>query len=192
MTEGKRNLLYSEDLRASLGGSTACSGFIGYLEEFESADPLWQEQFADIKTYLVDDILAKVDRMSMANSLEVRTPFLDHRVVQFAAGVASNLKLKGFTTKYLLKRCMARKLPREVLTRKKEGFSIPIKNWLRYELRSMMEEVLSPARLKQEGLFNAPYVEQLKREHLQGTANHSHLLWSLMIFEIWREMYLKG
>jgi asparagine synthase (glutamine-hydrolysing) len=157
---------------------------------FDAADPLWRQQFADIKTYLADDILVKVDRMSMANSLEARTPYLDYRVVEFAAGLPSALKLNGFQTKYLLKRCMATKLPRTILNRKKEGFSIPMKNWLKQELRPMMEEVLSSARIKQEGLFSASYIEKLKANHLKGIANCSHQLWSLMVFEIWRDMYL--
>ena len=85
---------------------------------------------------------------------------------------------------------MADKLPRAVLTRGKEGFSIPIKNWLRHELRPLMQDVLSPAKLRREGLFNPAYVENLKAEHLSGIANHSHRLWSLIMFEIWYDTYL--
>jgi asparagine synthase (glutamine-hydrolysing) len=102
------------------------------------------------------------------------------------------LKLKGMKTKYLLKQAMAGKLPREVLTRKKEGFSIPIKNWLKEELQPMMREVLAPDRLDREGIFNSAWVERLKSEHVQGSANHSHQLWALMVFEIWRDQYLKS
>ena len=191
LREETRGRLYSGDLLHSLNGHDASSSLVAYLEAFREADPLWRQQFADIKAYLADDILAKVDRMSMANSLEARTPFLDYRVVEFAAGVPSELKLKGFTTKYLLKRSMARILPPEVLTRKKEGFSIPMKNWLRRELRPMLEEVLSPERLRQEGLFDPAYVEALKEQHLRGVANHSHQLWALMVFETWRDVYLR-
>jgi len=190
MTEVNKDNLYSEELKRSASHFNPYSRFIAYLKAFEEADPLWQQQFADIKTYLPDDILVKVDRMSMANSLEARTPFLDYRVVEFAARLPSHLKLNGFKTKYLLKQCMAKKLPAATLNRKKEGFSIPIKNWLRQELRPLMHDVLSPERIKREGLFNASYVEKLKAEHLNGNANHSHQLWSLMIFEIWRDMYL--
>ena len=129
--------------------------------------------------------------MSMANSLEARAPFLDYRLAEFAAGLPTRLKLKGLQTKYLLKRCMEAKLPPSILKRKKEGFSIPIKNWLQHELRSMMGDVLSPSRLKHEGVFNAPYIEKLKADHLKGVANNSHQLWSLMIFEIWRDTYLQ-
>ena len=190
LTEDKKTQLYSGDLKRLVGQTDACSRFVDHLKAVPEADPLWRQQFADIKTYLVDDILAKVDRMSMANSLEARTPFLDYRIVEFAASLPSNLKLKGVETKYLLKRCMASKLPKEILDRKKEGFSIPIKNWLKKELRPLMEEVLSPQRIKSEGLFNATYIEKLKSDHLKGTANNSHQLWSLMLFESWRDVYL--
>ncbi|PYU96293.1 MAG: asparagine synthase (glutamine-hydrolyzing) [Acidobacteria bacterium] len=190
MTEDKKSQLYSEELRGSAGGLDTCSRFVAYLDAVKEADPLWRAQFADIKTYLVDNILAKVDRMSMANSLEARTPFLDYRVVEFAAGVPSHLKLNGFQSKYLLKRCMAGKLPNEILHRKKEGFSIPIKNWLKKELRPLMEDVLSEQRIKREGLFNAPYIEKLKADHLKGAANNSHQLWPLIVFECWRDKYL--
>jgi asparagine synthase (glutamine-hydrolysing) len=190
MSEATKRHLYTEDLQRLVAPVEAYADFIAYLLAAEAADPLWQQQYADIKTFLVDDILVKVDRMSMANSLEVRTPFLDYRVVEFAAGLPSHLKLRGWHTKYVLKQCMATRLPGEILTRRKEGFSIPMKNWLRQELSPLMQDVLSPARLKREGLFNPAYVDKLKAEHLQGTANHSHQLWSLMMFEIWREAYL--
>jgi asparagine synthase (glutamine-hydrolysing) len=167
-----------------------CSHFTAYLEACREADPIWQEQFADVKTYLADDILVKVDRMSMANSLEARTPYLDYRVAEFAAALPPELKLNGLRTKYLLKRCMEPKLPPGIATRKKEGFSIPMKNWLQQELRPMMEDVLTSSRIKHEGFFNPAYIEKLKTEHLDGRGNYSHQLWSLMVFEIWRENYL--
>jgi asparagine synthase (glutamine-hydrolysing) len=191
LTESSKQGLYTEELRQSVNHGDTCSRFTAYFESCREADSTWQEQFADIKTYLADDILVKVDRMSMANSLEARTPYLDYRVAEFAAGLPADFKLRGLQTKYLLKRCMGAKLPPSVLKRKKEGFSIPMKNWLQHELKLMMEEVLSPCRVKQGGLFNSAYVEKLKADHLNGVANNSHQLWSLMVFEIWREAYLK-
>jgi asparagine synthase (glutamine-hydrolysing) len=191
LTEDIKDHLYTEELKRSVDHLDSRARFIDYLAAFEEADPLWQEQFADIKTYLVDDILVKVDRMSMACSLEARTPYLDYRVVEFAAGLPNDLKLRGLQTKYLLKRCMTAKLPQPILHRKKEGFSIPMKNWLRQELHPMMQEVLASQRIKKEGLFDAPYIEKLKTEHVNGIANHGHQLWSLMVFEIWRDIYLR-
>jgi asparagine synthase (glutamine-hydrolysing) len=191
LTEVSKQDLYTDELKQSVNHGDTCSRFTAYLDTCGEADPTWQEQFADVKTYLADDILVKVDRMSMANSLEARTPYLDYRVAEFAAGLPPGLKLKGLQTKYLLKRCMGAKLPPSILKRKKEGFSIPMKNWLQHELRPMMEDVLSPSRLKQEGLFNSAYIEKLKADHLNGTANYSHQLWSLMVFEIWQDTYLR-
>ncbi|MCI0696959.1 asparagine synthase (glutamine-hydrolyzing) [candidate division KSB1 bacterium] len=156
----------------------------------DSQDYVNRQLYVDIKTYLCDDIMVKVDRMSMATSLEARAPFLDYRVVEYAATIPSAMKIRGTQTKYILKKAMAPLLPPEIVNRGKEGFSIPIKNWLRQELRPMMLDILAPARIRRDGLFNADYVQKLVNEHLQGAENHSHRLWALMVFSIWRDQYL--
>jgi asparagine synthase (glutamine-hydrolysing) len=153
-------------------------------------DPLIRQQYVDLKTYLPDDILTKVDRMSMATSLEARVPLLDHKVVEFAFKIPSELKLKGFTTKYILKKTMAKFLPKEVLYKKKQGFSIPIKNWLRAELKPLLLDLLSETRIQKRGYFNWKHVNGWIQEHLQGRENHSHRLWALMVFEMWHQRYL--
>ncbi len=145
--------------------------------------------YVDLRSYLVDNCLVKVDRMSMACSLEARVPLLDHELVELAFQVPAELKVRGSRTKILLKRVAARHVPPECVYRPKEGFSIPLKHWLRDGLRPLMEELLSPDRLGREGLFEAGEVDRLKREHLEGRANHSHLLWSLMVFEMWRRRW---
>ncbi|RMH37836.1 MAG: asparagine synthase (glutamine-hydrolyzing) [Nitrospirae bacterium] len=190
LSNEKRQACYHPDFFATLADHDACDRFLHYLQHHARADWLWRDQFADIKTYLVDDVLTKVDRMSMANSLEVRTPFLDYRVVEFAARMPSRWKLHRLETKHFLKKALASRLPTPILYRKKEGFSIPMKNWLKRELRPLMEDVLSSDRLKREGVFNPEYVETMKREHLAGSANWSHELWALMMFEMWRDHYL--
>jgi asparagine synthase (glutamine-hydrolysing) len=139
---------------------------------------------------LTDDILVKVDRMSMAPSLEARVPLLDHKVMELAAAIPTNLKLKGFSTKYILKKAVWDILPHEILTRGKEGFSIPIKNWIKQELRPLLEDTLSQTRLKKRGLFQPDYVQRLIGEHLEGRENHSHRLWALMMVEIWHQAYI--
>ncbi len=161
-----------------------------HFAQADSRDYVNRQLYVDIKTYLCDDIMVKVDRMSMATSLEARAPFLDYRVVEYAATIPSALKIRGAKTKYILKKAMAPLLPPEIINRGKEGFSIPIKNWLREELRPMMLDVLSPARMRRDGFFNADYVQLLLDEHLQGVENHSHRLWALMVFNIWRDQYL--
>ncbi len=145
--------------------------------------------YVDLKSYLSDNCLVKVDRMSMACSLEVRVPFLDHELVELAFEVPAEFKVSRGRTKVLLKRAACRHVPRECVYRPKQGFSIPVKNWLRAELRPLMEELLAPRSLETEGLFQPPAVERLKQEHLQGRENHSHVLWSLMVFQDWRRRW---
>jgi asparagine synthase (glutamine-hydrolysing) len=130
--------------------------------------------------------------MSMAVSLESRVPLLDKELVELAFRIPGNLKVANGKTKVLLKRIAARHVPRECVYRPKEGFSIPIKNWLKSRLRSLMEELLNLKDIRQEGLFNSYSIEKLKQEHLSGAANHSHILWSLMVFQAWRRRWLEG
>ena len=137
----------------------------------------------------MDNILVKVDRMSMATSLEARVPFLDHRVAELSFRMPGDLKLKGRETKHILKKAMKDILPDEILYRDKQGFSIPIKNWLREELRPMLTDVLHPDKLKNQGIFNPTFVDQLVNEHLKGKENHSHRLWALMMFEMWYDKF---
>lgn len=188
--EAEKQQLFSPEVRNVINRDASYRVFTDYFDEPNGADYLGQEIFADIKTYLCDDILVKVDRMSMANSLEARVPFLDHRFVEFAATIPSSMKLNRFRMKYIFKKCMSKILPKEIIYKQKQGFSIPIKNWLRRDLKPLMEEVLSIERLKKEGFFNPAYVQKLKSEHLEGLKNHSHKLWALMVFGMWQESYL--
>ncbi len=155
------------------------------------ADLLDRLAYLDLKLYLQDDLLVKVDRMSMANSLEIRVPFLDYTFVEFAASIPSRLKLKGLTTKYILKKTFRGRLPDTVLDRKKIGFDIPLGPWIRDELWDFTTDVLSPAALARQGLFDGAYVERLLREHKSGAHNHRQLLWPLIIFQFWHEQYAR-
>lgn len=145
--------------------------------------------YTDVRSYLVDNCLVKVDRMSMACSLEVRVPFLDPNIVNMAFAMPSNLKVRRGQIKMLLKRVAARHVPHECVYRPKEGFSIPIKNWLRDAFRPLMDELLDPMKIKAEGLFNPGVIERLKSEHLSNKSNHSHLLWGLLVFQDWRRRW---
>jgi asparagine synthase (glutamine-hydrolysing) len=136
--------------------------------------------------------LVKVDRASMACSLEVRSPFLDHELVEFVNQVPMDLKLKGLTTKYLLKKVAAKYLPARIVNRKKKGFAMPIARWFRRELKGPLTDYLSPTRLAAQGYFNPAYVEGLVREHLEGKANHYKKLWTLLVFELWQEKWLES
>lgn len=142
------------------------------------------------KTYLSDDILVKVDRASMNNSLEVRSPFLDHNFADFVNSLPLNLKLHGFTTKYILKKLMEKKLPREIVYRPKHGFGIPVASWLRKDLKSLLFEKLNKKKLGKEGIFNTKFVDVLVRNHIEGKKDNRKLLWTLLMFELWRENWV--
>jgi asparagine synthase (glutamine-hydrolysing) len=145
--------------------------------------------YVDVNSYLVDNCLVKVDRMSMACSLEVRVPLLDHELVELAFRIPSSLKVRGGETKPLLKEVTARRVPSKCVYRPKEGFSMPMKHWLRGPLRPLMEDLLSSDRVRKEGVFRADTVDRLKTEHVERRANHSHVLWSLMVFQDWRQRW---
>ena len=163
-----------------------------YFAASGSQHRLDQQQYADSKLFLPDDILFKVDRMSMAVSLETRAPLLDYRMAEFAARLPQQLRLHGMTTKYLMRRAMENILPDAILHRPKLGFNLPYKNWLRSELRGLLQETLSESHLRQQGLFEPRYVQALVREHLSGERDHAHKLWQLLIFQMWSERYLTG
>jgi asparagine synthase (glutamine-hydrolysing) len=192
MGPAEKQALFTEELESQRPRSDVHAHVTQYLHRNGSAGRLEDQLYADLKTYLVDDLLVKVDRMSMAVSLEARVPFLDHEVVEFAARIPAALKLRGFTRKHILRKAVGHLLPPAILTRGKEGFSIPMKNWLRGELKPMMLDLLSADRLRRQGWFQGAYVEHLISDHLQGRANHSHRLWPLMVFQLWCDRYLTG
>ncbi len=143
----------------------------------------------DIKTYLVDDILTKVDRASMAYSLEARVPLLDHRIVEFAARLPMEHKVHGGGTKHLLRKILYRHVPRELIDRPKMGFGIPVNCWLRNELRPLLDEYLGEDRVRREGFLRPEGVERVVREHLSGRRDHQYRLWALLVFAMWAERY---
>lgn len=190
MQQLEKQQLYKPEIRQAVAGYDPYDFIRTAFQGCSSSAALDQQEYVDIMTYLVDDILVKVDRMSMLVSLEARTPFLDYRFVEFCATLPPALRLHGKTTKYLLKKAMQGILPESILTRGKEGFSIPIKQWMKNELKPMMMSYLSPAALQATGLFETNYVQQLVNEHLAGQENHSHRLWALMMVQMWHEKYM--
>jgi asparagine synthase (glutamine-hydrolysing) len=144
----------------------------------------------DLATYLPDDLLAMADRMTMANSLELRAPFCDHRVIELSLALAPSLKTRGVRLKSLLKAAYADVLPPAVLAHRKQGFMIPLARWLRGDLRPLLEELLSVERVRARGLFRPERVTALKAEHLAGRRSHADRLWTLMMAELWLREYL--
>lgn len=186
LQEVDKAALYNPGFHAAINGDNPIATMENYFTEVSHVDRLAQQQYVDIKTYLPDDIMAKVDRMSMAVSLESREPLLDYRIVEFAMNLPPEMRINGNTTKAILRQVMASRLPDAVLNKPKEGFSTPIKNWLKGPLKPMMLDLLDPASVKQRGYFEPATVARWVDDHLNDHVNHSHRLWSLMVFEQWQ------
>jgi asparagine synthase (glutamine-hydrolysing) len=146
----------------------------------------------DVHSYLPDDICAKVDIASMGNSLETRAPLLDHELLEFAAACPPELKLRGLTGKYLLKKALEPHLPREVLRRRKMGFGMPVAEWFRAELGTMAADLLLSQRAARRGLFRREAVERLFAEHRRLDADHGYRLWALLFLELWFREFVDG
>lgn len=160
------------------------------VEECDAESVVERMQYLDMKLYLAEDILTKVDRASMAVSLEVRAPFLDHKVAEYAASLPADYKLKGRTSKYILKKAVKDLLPYEIISRPKKGFGIPVAEWLKGRLNPLLHELLSAERLKRQGIFEPDCVSRLIAEHESGKANHYKQLWTLLVFQLWYENFL--
>jgi asparagine synthase (glutamine-hydrolysing) len=190
--ESTKDDLYSGDLGLATRMSDPFESFRRAYAACRSADPIDRMMYVDVKTYLADDILAKVDKMSMAVSLEARVPLLDHKLIEFAARVPSSLKLRRGRTKHLLRQVLERSVPRSILDGPKHGFTAPIADWLRGPLKGMATELLLDGRLKDRGLFHAPVVARLWDEHQRGRRDHRHRLWSLIMLELWFRQFADG
>ena len=178
-----RAALFSHDFRRELQGYGAEEVFRQHVRGKTFNDPLKMIQYLDFKTYLPGDILTKVDRASMAHSLEVRTPFLDYELVEWVASLPSAIKLKGGEGKHILKRSLEPLLPREVLYRNKMGFAVPLDVWFRGSLRDHIAETVRGRRLAESGLFNPATLARIVADHQSGRRDHSAILWSLLMFD---------
>jgi asparagine synthase (glutamine-hydrolysing) len=190
--EGRR-ALYSPDLRLSLDGYRGEGWLLSQIEAFEEAGlhPTDLQLAADVHSYLPYDLLVKMDIATMANSLEVRSPFLDHEVLEFCARLPAGFKMRrspwsgSWTSKYLLKRLAGRLLPRETVHRPKMGFGVPVGAWVRGPLRPFVQEVLLSARARARGYFRPEAVEAMLQDHLEGRRDYAFQLWALLWLELW-------
>ena len=180
----KKRLLHA-DVKRSLAGYDSLDVFIYYYDRAGTDDPLSKIQYLDIKTYLPDDILVKVDRASMANSLEVRAPILDHKFMELAATIPSSLKLQGRKGKYIFKKALEKFLPNEILYRKKMGFGVPLARWFRNELKDMAYDTIFSNQKSM--LFEKSTIEQIWRQHQKGFRDRSTELWTLFMFKLWQK-----
>ena len=144
----------------------------------------------DQMTYLPNDLLVKVDIASMANSLEARSPFLDHKVIEFAASLPEDLKMRRFETKSLLKKVAARLVPKEVIYRRKMGFGVPVGRWFRGEMKDFLRGVLLSERALKRGVVRPEMLEKYVAEHLAATHDHAFQLWTLLMLELWFQRFI--
>ena len=182
-SDSMRRRIFSDRLARELQGYDAKSLIRQHMAMADTNDPLAQALYTDIKTWLPGDILTKVDRASMANSLEVRAPFLDHQFMEWAATIPSDLKLRRGTSKYILKRALEPLLPRAILYRPKQGFSMPLSRWFRGPLRSRLRSAIGSQTLQDTGYFMRGSLERLVDDHEQGRQDHSAILWLVLVFE---------
>jgi asparagine synthase (glutamine-hydrolysing) len=178
-----RNELFSDKFRLALGGYNAEEVFRYHAKRADTEDPLALIQYLDMKTYLVGDINTKVDRASMAHSLEVREPLMDHKLIEWMATLPSSLKIRGQEGKYLLKKAMEPHLSADILYRPKMGFAVPLARWFRGPLKQRVNDAILGSRLAETGWFNRPYLEHLVQAHSSGARDYSAPLWTLLMFE---------
>ena len=188
----RKRYLYSHDFSRQLNGSFGKSegGFRSFADGVSTGNEIDKLLYLDSKTYLPGDILTKLDRMTMANSLEARVPLLDHELIEFVVGIPSHLKMNGIETKHILKKAMEGIVPNEILYREKQGFGVPIGEWINIQLRDRIIGDLSDKRTLERGVFNINYIQTLLKEHSDGRRDHSHALWVLWMFELWQRKYI--
>ncbi len=178
----KKQLL-TGDIQKQLNGYDSAEVMRYHWNRADTLDPLSRIQYVDMKTYLVDDILVKVDRASMANSLEVRCPLLDHKLMELIAQIPSGLKLNNGRGKYIFKKSLEPVLPKEILTRAKKGFSVPVAEWFRGELKDLTQDVLFQ---REDGVLNSAFLTRCWKQHQRGQRDWSALLWTVLMFKTWQ------
>jgi asparagine synthase (glutamine-hydrolysing) len=186
----ERAALLSPEVQSQLVEWNAETFFGAPFERLSHLPFAAQMMAFDFETYLPEDCLTKVDRMSMAHSIESRVPLLDHLVVEFAASLPVGLKISGDRRKHLLKQLAFRLVPRELLERPKQGFGVPIGHWFRGSMRDVFGDVLRSPSARHRGYFNATFVDRIVNEHLTGKRDHSLRLWQLVVFELWHRQYV--
>ncbi|MDX6612675.1 MAG: hypothetical protein QOD75_1861 [Blastocatellia bacterium] len=178
--------LYTSDFKNCLLNRDASDLFRAHVARVRSHDPLDKLLYLDSKTYLPGDILTKVDRMSMAVSLEARVPLLDQKLIEFVTRIPASMKMRGSETKYIFKRAVEDLVPSEILHRPKQGFGVPISEWINTELRDRIRDTFADSRTRQRGYLEPGYVDLLLNEHERGRRDHSWAVWALLMLELWQ------
>jgi asparagine synthase (glutamine-hydrolysing) len=190
LDDGQKSELYSPMMRAATVDAATEDLVRNILTGCESQDPLNRALLFDLETLLPDQVLPFVDRLSMAHSVEVRPPFLDHRLVEFVATLPGSIKIKAGRVKHILKEAVTDLLPADLLARPKEGFIMPINEWLVESLKSYVADTLAPERLARHGLFRPEAIRQILQTHYSGAANRGNQIWNLLMLQLWWERYV--
>jgi len=183
----EKALLFTRDFQRQLADYDSLDTLRRHYDEADTADPLSRIQYVDIKTYLPDDILTKVDRASMAVSLELRAPILDHKFMELAASIPSHMKLRGRTGKYIFKKAMEPLLPQEILYRPKQGFAIPLDRWFRRELKELTYDLV--LKTGKDGILDRNFLSAIWKQHQNGTFDRSAYLWTVLMFRKWQQVF---
>ncbi|HRH45926.1 MAG TPA: asparagine synthase (glutamine-hydrolyzing) [Pyrinomonadaceae bacterium] len=191
-TKLKRKALYAKDFLPNMNGSFGAAEniFQSFANKVDTGNPIDNLLYLDSKTYLPSDILVKVDRMTMATSLEARGPLLDHKLIEFVVGMPTDLKMKGLETKYIFKKAMEGIVPNEILYREKQGFGVPINEWINLQLKDRIQSTLTDSKTIERGYFDKKYIQTLLDEHHKGRRDNSHSLWVLLNLELWHRQFV--
>ena len=177
-------------MRRVLRGRDSAQAFKKLFAVPVSSDRLDHLLYLDAKTYLPGDILTKVDRMTMAHSIEARVPFLDHRLIEFVQTIPASLKLRAQETKYIFKKAVHGLVPEEIINRPKQGFDVPIRKWFKYELRELLYDTLTGKQTRERGLLNPDEVLAVLDEHSRGRRDNAPHLWGLLTLELWHRAFI--
>jgi asparagine synthase (glutamine-hydrolysing) len=189
VTQGVRSSIFNDDFIHSNGAYMA-DIFHEHFRRVTYRDTVGQLQYVDAQTWMVDDILTKSDRMTMAASIECRVPFLDHEVVELAASLPRNLKIRNGVGKYCVKKVMEPRLPREIIYRPKRGFPVPLRKWFQEELFAQAESMITSSKFRNRGYFNNKYIDKILQDHKRGTEDFSRRILTFFIFELWHQNFI--
>ena len=188
--EDEKQALYSADVRAALGHTSAQASLARHFDRFTGLSAHSRMMRFDFETYLPEDVLTKVDRMSMAHSIESRVPLLDNEVIDFSASLPASMKIREGRRKHILKEAITGLVPAHILNRKKQGFGVPLGVWFRGGLTHVFADILGSPRARQRGYFQPAFIDRLVQEHLNGRRDHTLRLWQLLVFELWHRQYV--
>jgi asparagine synthase (glutamine-hydrolysing) len=190
-TNSAKQGLFTAQARQQIDDDDSLAKILTHFDTDNARDLVDRMLYTDLMTRIPDHNMVIGDRMSMAHSLEARCPFVDYKLVEYAASIPSDLKLNGRKLKYILRRVASRYLPRELVYRKKQGFGFPLGIWMRTDLKDFLQRLFADSRFVQANIFNEQYVARILDDHMSGRFDHSYRLWILLNLEIWYRLYVE-